>query len=165
MKKFLILALGAMIFASCSNVQEASKNATGGLEQYRYDIEYVKNAGDGMSLVRVWSYGKPERAAEERCKANAVHGVIFKGYSGDGSVQPALVRSATGYEDNKEFFDKFFQNGDYLRYISSTVEGSTEVRKLKGGEYKASMTITVNVKQLRAALTQAGVIRGLATGF
>ena len=165
MKKILYFVLGAMILASCSNVKEASSKATGGLEQYRYDIDYVKNSGDGMSLVKVWSYGKPARAAEEKCKANAVHGVIFKGYSGNGTVQPALVRSANAYEDNKDFFDNFFHNGDYLRYVSSTVEGSTEVRKLKGGEYKASMVVNVNVKQLRQALEQAGVTRGLSTGF
>ncbi len=105
------------------------------------------------------------KVAEERCKANAVHGVIFKGYTGQGAAQPALVKNASGYSDNKDFFDNFFNSGDYLRYVSSVVNGSTESRKIKNGGFKVSQTMTVNVKMLRRHLEQAGIIRGLSSGF
>lgn len=163
MKKIILFALCALFVASCGSTKKVSK--TSNLVQYRYDIDYVKNAGDGMSTVKVWSYGKSAKDAEQKCKENAVHGVIFKGYTGNNSVQPALVKSPTGYSDNKEFFDNFFRNGDYLRYISSTVDGSTETRKAQTGEYKVSATMTINVKMLRKHLEQAGVIRGLTSGF
>lgn len=86
MKKLVLFALGALLLVSCSTTKNVASNATGAVDQYRYDIEYVKNAGDGMSNVKVWSYGKSVKVAEERCKANAVHGVIFKGYTGQGAA-------------------------------------------------------------------------------
>lgn len=98
-------------------------------------------------------------------RQNAVHGVIFKGFAGQGAAQPALVKNASGYSDNKDFFDNFFNSGDYLRYVSSVVNGSTESRKIKNGGFKVSQTMTVNVKMLRRHLEQAGVIRGLSSGF
>lgn len=164
MKKIILFALCAIFVASCGSTKKASKTIPD-VVQYRYDIDYLKNAGDGMSTIKVWSYGKTAKDAEQKCKQNAVHGVIFKGYSGSGTVQPALVKSPTGYSDNKEFFENFFRNGDYLRYISSTVDGSTETRKAQTGEYKVSATMTINVKMLRKHLEQAGIIRGLTSGF
>ena len=121
MKRIFLFALGTLLLASCGSVKHVASTSTGTVDQYRYDIDYVKNVGDGMSMIKVWSYGKTAKIAEEKCKANAVHGVIFKGYTGQGAVQPALVKSAYGYSDNKEFFDIFFSSGDYLRYISSSV--------------------------------------------
>lgn len=165
MKRIFLFALGTLLLASCGSAKHVASTSTGTVDQYRYDIDYVKNVGDGMSMIKVWSYGKTAKIAEEKCKANAVHGVIFKGYTGQGAVQPALVKSAYGYSDNKEFFDIFFSSGDYLRYISSSVEGSTETRKTQTGEYKVSSTMTINVKMLRKHLEDAGVIRGLSSGF
>ncbi len=165
MKKFFLFALGVLLIVSCGTTKRAASTSTDSIDQYRYDIEYVKNAGDGMSMVKVWSYDRSAKIAEEKCRANAVHAVIFKGYSGQGAVQPALVKSATGYSDNKDFFDNFFKSGDYLRYISAVVDGSVETRKIKSGEYKVASTIVVNVKMLRKHLEQAGIIRSLTSGF
>ncbi len=164
MKKVLLMALGVLFLASCGASKDVSSVTSNSADQFQYDIDYVKNAGDGMSIVKVWSYGKNAKTALAKCKASAVHGVIFKGFAGQGASQPALVRSANGYYDNQEFFDKFFKNGDYARFVSSVVDGSTETRKMKG-QYKVSSTMTVNVKMLRKYLEEAGIIRGLATGF
>ena len=160
MKKILLIAIGTIILASCGSAKKISS-----VDRYHYDIDYVKNAGDGMSVIKVWSYGKTAKIAEEKCPINAVHGVIFKGYSGQGAAQPAIVKNANGYSDNQEFFDNFFNRGEYLRYISSSVDGSTETRKTQYGEYKVSATMTVNVKMLRKHLEQAGIIKSLSAGF
>lgn len=165
MKKFLLFALGLLFMVSCGTTKRVALTATDSIDQYRYDVDYVKNAGDGMSMVKVWSYDRSEKFAEEKCRANAVHAVIFKGYSGQGAAQPALVKNVTGYSDNKDFFDNFFRSGDYLRYISSVVDGSVETRKMHSGEYKVASTMIVNVKMLRKHLEQAGVIKSLTSGF
>lgn len=166
MKKtlFLLLALVLTIHTAMAG-PDKKKSLLGNENQYRYDIEYVKNAGDGMSVVKVWSYGKSVKEAQPKCKANAIHGVIFKGYSGQGAVQPPLVRDPNAYFEHQDFFDQFFDNGDYLRYVVSEVDGSAETRKTQKKEYKVSMAVTINVKMLRKHLEQAGIIRGLASGF
>lgn len=164
MKKFVLMVLGALLLTSCGTSKKAAYQI-GTVDQYHYDIDYVKSAGDGMSMVKVWSYGKTVEIAEQKCAANAVHGIIFKGYTGQGSVQPALVKGVNGYSDNKEFFDNFFRSGDYQRYITSVVDGSAETKKTQSGEFKVSSTMTVNVKMLRRYLEEAGIIRGLTSGF
>ena len=160
MKKILLIAIGTIILASCGSTKKISS-----VNRYRYDIDYVKNAGDGLSVVKVWSYGKTAAIAEAECSINAVHGVIFKGYSGQGAAQPPIVKNINGYSDNQAFFDDFFKSGEYRRYISSSVDGSTETRKTQSGEYKVSATMTGNVKMLRKLLEQAGIVKSLSAGF
>ncbi len=67
MKKLVLFALGALLLVSCSTTKNVASNATGAVDQYRYDIEYVKNAGDGMSNVKVWSYGKSGLMCKTLC--------------------------------------------------------------------------------------------------
>ena len=50
-----------------------------------------------------------------------------------------------------------------MRYVVNAV-GTPEVMKV-GKEYKVSQIIQVNTAQLRKHLEQAGIIRGLASGF
>ncbi|MBO4447696.1 MAG: hypothetical protein J5764_06185 [Bacteroidales bacterium] len=160
-KKLLFLALSALLIVSCGTTKKTASNA----ELFKYDLEYVKTGGHDMSIVKVWSYGQTAKQAEEKCRADAVHGVLFKGYSGQGISKPAMVKGINGYEENKEFFDKFFNSGDYLRYVSAVVDGSTETRKVQGGGYKVSSEISVNVRMLRKHLEEAGIIKRLGYGF
>lgn len=158
-----VLAVGALALsvAVSSDAANPKKNAK---EKFQYDLEYVKTAGDGVVTVKVWSYAPSWKKAQALCRRDAVHGVIFKGFSGQGSYQAPLVRTASGYEDNADFFDAFFDNGDYDRYISNVVDGSQEARQIKGG-YKVSEVVNVNVKMLRKHLEEAGIARGLSSGF
>ena len=55
------------------------KKADRDTEQFRYEIDYEKTAGEGIVSVKVSSMSKKPNIAEEQCKKNAVHGVIFKG--------------------------------------------------------------------------------------
>lgn len=131
---------------------------------FQYDIEYIKSVADGISSIKIYSYGSSKQQAQDRCVMNAVHGVIFKGYAGQGAYQAPLVKSLNGYNDNYDFFDNFFKKGDYGRYSSGIVEGTQQLIKIKGG-WKQCCIVNVNVKLLRQHLEEAGIIKGLASGF
>ena len=155
------LALGMMISLSAfaAKPKQQQKELT-----FQYDLEYIKSVADGVSQIKVYSYGNSKQVAQDRGVMSAVHGVLFKGYSGQGSYQSPLVKSLNGYNDNKDFFDGFFKNGDYLRYSPGVVEGTQQFIKIKGG-WKYGCVVNVNVRMLRQHLEEAGIIKGLASGF
>ena len=130
--------------------------------------EYARSNADGMCLVKVWSYSKKSRIAADQCRKNAVHGIMFKGYSAsDGTTvsQRPLVKDAAALTDKAEFFDAFFADGGpYGQIVSAVTDGSMEVRKV-GKQYKVGVVVTVSKDQLRKYLEDAGVIRSLTSGF
>ncbi len=78
--KFILLAVS---FVLCLPVFAGSKKkADKDTEHFRYEIECAGNGAQGTYLVKVYSYSKKPNVAAEQCKKNAVHGIIFKGYSG-----------------------------------------------------------------------------------
>jgi len=159
---FVLLAVAGLLF-SASAVAAPKKAAD--KPDFRYDIEYVKSVGTGISSIKVWSYASKAQNAMNESRRNAVHGIIFKGYAGAGASFSPLCKSPSAMTDNADFFNHFFADGgDYMRYVSSVQEGSDEVVKF-GKEYKFGQIVNVNVKELRKALENAGIIKGLGAGF
>ena len=159
---FVLLAVAGLAFSASATA--ASKKGAD-KPDFRYDIEYVKSVGTGISSIKVWSYAKKAQDAMNESRRNAVHGIIFKGYAGAGASFSPLSKSPSAMTDHADFFNNFFADGgDYMRYVSSVQEGSDEVVKF-GKEYKFGQIVNVNVKELRKALENAGVIKGLSSGF
>lgn len=164
MRKFL---LSLLVVAMCAPVfAGAKKKADKDTNQFRYEIECTGNAVQGTYLVKVWSYSKKAAVAENQCRKNAVHGVIFKGYSrSEGCVEQRPLANNPGVETQyKEYFDKFFADGGEFQKYASIIEGTTETVKV-GKEYKVGVVVSVRKDDLRRALEAAGVIRGLNSGF
>lgn len=165
MKKLFLLSIVLGCF--CLNTAAKGpkqKKADADTDKFRYELEYVKTAGTGMVNVKVWSYSKRPSIAAEQDKKNAVHGVIFKGFAGNGSTQYPLVKDPAALSDHAEFFDAFFADGgEYRRYVSNVV-GPVETMKI-GKEYKIATEVTVNKNLLRQHLEKANIIRSLNSGF
>ena len=140
------------------------------MEDYRYEIECVGTGVQGTYLIKVWTYSKKAKIAIAQSKKNAVHGVIFKGFSGGGqgcTSQKALA-SYDVEEKNNEFFDKFFSDsGDFNKYVSVTNDGTIDPddRLKVGKEYKIGIIVSVLKDQLRSDLEKAGIIKALDSGF
>jgi len=143
------------------------KKADKDTKQFRYELECAGNAVQGTYLVKVWSYSKKASVAENQCRKNAVHGVIFKGYGGRGQecVQQRPLANNPGVETQyAEYFNSFFADGGEFQKYASIVEGTTESVKV-GKEYKVGCVVSVRKEDLRKALEAAGVIRGLGSIF
>ena len=164
MKKFLTIALALLICISAS-ADKKNKKAT---QAYKYEIEKIEAgaASNGVQAVYVQSYMNNIKNADQVCRRNAVHGVIFKGYSGRGDYHPALASDPTAQQDHKEFFDAFFaDNGDYNKYVASTSASGPQYVKIKKIGYKVGLVVYVNVAALRRDLEKAGVIKGMSSVF
>lgn len=164
-KSILLISIVATLLglSSCATQKASNKDTA----RFRYELECAGNASQGSYMVKVWSYSRSPKLAAEQCKKNAVHGVIFKGFSGQNGcvAQAPLVKNPGVEVEYKEFFDRFFSdsNGEYLKYVSVT-SAAQEVVKV-GKDYKVGIVVTVQKDALRKALEQAGVIRSLNSGF
>jgi hypothetical protein len=170
-KSFLSIAIMLMLYG-ISIAQPVQRNkAEVATKEWRYELECVGVGTQGSYLVKVWSYSKNAKVANEQSKKNAVHGIVFKGFAGSGQKCPsqkALASQVSVEDQYKPFFDKFFDDGgDYMKYVSISgdgVPGPGDMVKV-GKEYKVGIIVSVMKDALRKDLEAAGVIKGLSSGF
>ena len=165
MRKILLsLLVVVLCLPACRSIRQ--KKANTDTNQYRYEIECAGNAVQGTYLVKVWTYSKSAAVAENQCRKNAVHGVIFKGYGGgQGCVSQRPMANNPGVEQQyKEYFDSFFATGGEFQKYASILEGTTETVRI-GREYKVGVVVSVRKDDLRKALEAAGIIKKLNSGF
>ena len=165
MNKMLISLLAvALCMPAMAGIRQ--RKADKDTKQFRYEIECGGNAIQGTYLVKVWTYSKSKNVAENQCRKNAVHGVIFKGYGGgQGCVSQRPMANTPGVETQfEDYFKSFFADGGEFQKYASIMAGTTETVKV-GKEYKVGVVVSVRKDDLRKALEAAGVIRGLSSGF
>ena len=164
MKKILLFSLLALFVGTVSVSAQKKKAA----REFRYEIVSMGTGSQGSALIKVYSYAKKEKDALELAKQNAVHGILFKGVAGTNGTasQPALVKPQEK-ENNQDFFDSFFDNGDYQRYVSLSSDGIIDPKdRMKvGKEYKIGIVVSVNKADVRKYLENEGIIKGLGSMF
>ena len=165
----LIVLMSVLIFSNISFAQ-TNKKANNDTDAWRYEIEAVQTGTQGTYLIKVWSYSKKPNIAIEQAKKNAVHGIIFRGFTGIAGVpgQKALTNNVNLEEEKEDFFKPFFADGGkYMKFVSTSNDGAVaaEDRMKIGKEYKGGVIVTVNVDALRKDLQDAGIIKVLGAGF
>lgn len=165
-----MLSLIITAFASFSVTAQAKKKADKDTAAWRYEIEAVQTGVQGTYLVKVWSYSKKPDVAIEQAKKNAVHGIIFRGFAGTDRVpgQSPLTNNPNLADEKADFFDAFFADGGkYMKFVSLTNDGAVaaEDRMKVGKEYKIGVLISVRKEDLRKDLENAGILKGLSSGF
>lgn len=142
------------------------------VESWKYEIEGVQQGVSGVYVLKVWLFSKRPKIDMNLAKKSAIHGVIFRGYSGQLRglmAQPPLTNNPNLEQEKEEFFDDFFADGGkYLKYIDSR-GGDPEVgpgdRIKEDQYYKVGVIIPVRVAELRKDLENAKIIRSLLNGF
>ncbi|MBR0259693.1 MAG: hypothetical protein IJQ49_05425 [Prevotella sp.] len=128
-----------------------------------YDITGAGSGTEGTILVKVYVYSK--KATDQDLKRAAVHGVVFRGCSGNasGARQPAMA-APTAESDNAAFCEAFFATDGPCQNYATIVGGSYDRVKTQKG-YKCGAILQVNKTALRKELEKAGVVRSLSSGF
>jgi hypothetical protein len=164
MKKRLIILAILGVFSAFSTFAQVKNN----IEYYRYELECAGTGNEGTYVVKVSNYSKKPKNAINEAKRNAVHGVIFKGFGAGYNCQPQKpLAGSPGIEDQfKDYFESFFSdNGKYLKFVNASNDGTPDEITKVNKEYKITITVSVMKDLLRAELEQAGVIKGLSSGF
>lgn len=159
MKAKLCVLLIAALFCHCNNIQAQTDKAE------KYDIAAAGSGVQGTYLVKVWVYSKKGKVSDEELKYAAVHGCIFRGFSGTQGMPSArpMVSSPTVEQEKSDYFDTFFES-TYLQF-ASVVDASYEVVKMKKKGYKVGAVVQVQKDNLRRELEKSGIIKGLGAGF
>jgi len=151
---------------------QAGKKADKDTKIWRYEVQCVGVGNEGTKLIKVFSYSKKADVAIEQAKKNAVHAMIFQGFNGNsGSGCPSqkpLTSNPALEDEKKEFFDAFFADGGkYMKFVSVSGDGqvAAEDRMKVGKEYKVGVVVSVMYDLLRKDLEDAGIIKGLSSGF
>ncbi|MDR0414796.1 MAG: hypothetical protein LBH84_05200 [Prevotellaceae bacterium] len=163
-KTWIIIAAAAIIAAACGS---AKKMADSDTRQWRYELEAAGVGVQGSWQVKVWSYSKDAGVAVEQAKKNAVHGIIFKGFTSSirGVPSQKPIVSAPGMDvERKDFFEPFFADGgSYQKFVNLSNNGAIAPgdRIKIGKEYKIGVVVSVNVTALRKELENAGIVKKL----
>jgi hypothetical protein len=151
---------------------QARKKAEQATREWRYELQCSGVGVDGTKLVKVFSYSKKADVAIEQAKKNAVHGMIFKGYAGNSATRcpsaPPLSNNPAVEKEKAEYFESFFDDGGpYMKFVAVSGDGSIAPgdRVKVGKEYKVGIVVSVMYDQLRKELENAGIIKGLSSGF
>lgn len=164
MKITTLLLLLIIIFASHTTTFAGNKIDK---KEYLYEIESFEGkvpVQSGYCIVKVWNYGKREKITTNTCMENAIHGVIFKGYAALNADKGKKALVPEGYEAHKDYFDNFFNTGQYLQYVSLTNKGELgagDIIKVRKKEYKVGMVVLINYSALRKRLEDDKIIKGL----
>ncbi len=161
--RFLITLL--FFFVGCVQLLEAKEKKD--KEEVSYDIQSAGSGVQGTYLVSVWVYSKTGKVNDDLLKYAAVHGVLFRGFSGQqgAPTQRPLAGSAVVEQQKSDYFQAFFgEEGAYLNF-ATVVMGSYQRVKVKKRGYKVGAVLQVSKDQLRRELEQAGVIKSLSSGF
>ena len=102
--KLISLALIIVLGLSISVSAQAKKKANKDTEDFVYEIEGVGVGTQGTYLVKVWSYSKKPTVAINQAKKNAVHGIIFKGFSGKPGIPGQKPLATPTVEQEKKDF-------------------------------------------------------------
>lgn len=135
-------------------------------QMYEYELSLSKEnvaSTSGFKVFKVWSMSKKKAdISNEVNMANAIHGLLFKGLAASddgyqGNV-PALVPN--GYESHREYFDLFFQSGEFKQFIQLTSRGAIQAGDVikVGKKYKVGLLVQVNVNALRKRLEKDGIV-------
>ena len=156
---FLYLGFVALSLAASSCVTQ---------QAFGYEMVCLGVGTEGSNLLKVYSYAKNYDKAVAQAKHDAVHGILFKGIVGSNGCghQPAIVKPEE-MSANQAFFDNFFQNGEYLRFVNISNDGSVSgADRLKvGNMYKIGVCVSVQKDALRKYLESAGIIKTLGVGI
>lgn len=136
--------------------------------QFDYEASCAGIGTQGTYLVKISTYGKKVKEAKTKSKKSAVHAVLFKGISGNASCQGQKPICNVSYEEKKEWFDKFFESGEYLQYVSFSNDGyvdASDMVKVSRRRYKVGVTVVIQKDALRKLMEKQGFAKSLGQGF
>ena len=170
----VLVVMTALLAVAFEPVEAKTKKERADEATAAWDYE-VETMGQNRRLghvLKIWTYSKATHVAQEQCKKNAIHAVVFRGVPANDEkrlhgIRP-LMLNAADEQKHAAFFDTFFaEGGAYKRFATGSNSGFADVLKVGKGDhkYKVGLTITVDTPSLRRYLEESGVLVSLNKGF
>lgn len=146
---FGLLAAGILMISGCKAKQYPQTA----------ELTYNSNPVAGVIAVTALGYGKNIKEANNDAFRTAFENILFQGVPGFEPLELPMVSQADGAESNRSFFDRFFEEGTYLRFISRQEE-AVEIGKVEGSRnIIVSKSMNINYRALKKHLQQQGAVR------
>lgn len=169
MKKTKLLSLFCLLtvsylIVSCSSQKSAvtSKIST------TSDIECTQITNDGNFIINIQGNGKDADKATEDALKYAIRCLLFDGIPGSSAnrIQPQkpLVKEANIRMAKQNYFQDFFENGDYRLYVDTLPNSFPRIVKVNGG-VKVNVSVILKKNLLRHRLEKDGIIKSLGEQF
>ena len=149
MKKLLGLVLLALIAGSCKSTNQNAQVASA-------RVRYMGNEARNTLTVNSMDYGSNNEEAIYNAKRLTFQNLFFRGVAGSPFNDPLIgINEQEEYKKHKDYLSDFYQN----RMESFILNSREKVEKVKGGQRKANITLTVNLRALRQDLEDKQVIK------
>lgn len=160
----ILLLMVCLAFASCSTTKKAVNTTS----PSTLTMECVQLTSDGNCIIEVQGNGRNIEQATESALVYAVKGVLFDGIPGSTvnriqSQQP-FIKDASIRVTKKEYFEKFFESGDYRLYAEVLPNSLPRIVKI-GGNFRVKVSVILKKNLLRKRLEKDGIIKSLASPF
>lgn len=160
----VLMLVACFGFVSCSATRKAVTTPTPATTS----MECTQITGDGNFIVEVQGNGRNADAATENALVYAVKGLLFEGIPGSTvnriQTQKPLVQDASVRTAKQEYFQNFFNNGDYRLYVEMLPNVFPRVIKVNG-DYKVIASVVLKKQLLRRQLEKDGIIKSLSSPF
>jgi hypothetical protein len=127
------------------------------LQPYSAEVNFLSKEAQGTIAVKSTGYGKNQTEAVEDAQKNAFKVLLFKGLPGTELNIPLIENENDAKSKNSEYFNKFFEQGNYKTFMMSSTESSNLI-KMKGTK-KITVDVKINYNSLRKDLEQNQLIR------
>ncbi len=168
MKRFFLIA--AIVVLSLGQINAAKK--------YKFnfnppfEVEQIRVAKGGVWFVKSWAVDKNADKAIIKAKQNAVAAALFTGIApnrviGASYALPPLCKNGPTYEENKEYFDKIFVEGDFFNYaldVNSTYPTGQDNVQTPNGR-RVGVYIQLLYNKLKERLIQDNIISPMGSQF
>lgn len=161
MKKYFIFALAMLI--AMPMMAGKPRHAAVFDDPQSYSCVFINVATAGTKNIKVSGIAKNKDAAIERAGMNAVHTAIFNGIPGgnNGQPTPSLYGSPAPAPEHQQYFDNFFNQGQYKMFLTQvSAPSGKDMSEVKGG-VQVKVEIQVRFDELRKKLINDGIIKGL----
>ncbi len=144
-----------LLFVSCK---------TSAFSQSDYQADIMDIGKQGTVIAKVWGIGKNIDLAKDNARKNAVHALLFKGFTSSLNVNSSDLRPILDNDiknSNQEYFSKFFSDkGGYSKYVqcvnpNCTLEANDRIKI--GKQYKVAITVTLYRDLLIKELESSGI--------
>jgi hypothetical protein len=128
------------------------------LDNYNSNVSVIKKQDSFTYSFSGQGFSRKIVDCQTEAEKNIFEVILFRGISGTDLQNPLVENEQVSKENNKEFYNKFFDDKKYRNFISSNVELTANPKPSKGG-YTCTVKFTVNLNSLKTNLEQNGIIR------
>lgn len=149
MKQTFAILFLALVIVSCKSTNQNAQVVSA-------RVSYMSNQARNSITINSMDYGNNDDEAVFNTKKLAFQNLFFRGIANSPFIDPLIgINEQQEYKEHKDYLSDFYQN----RMESFILNSQETLEKIRGGQRKANITLTINVRALRKDLEDKQIIK------